>query len=854
MLSRALDGIRINVLLGRSGIRAFALSRSHDGCRLSACGLIQKSDMQQLTLASKKVRKLFKISARTVLELGSELISSDIIAFYELVKNGFDARSPDGVDVAFKIVLRRNAYLSLRKKAVAARDARSEKPPKPAPSIVELRNELFERLNPDAKELVEAFKAAVAPARDYDAFIELLDRAQAEFNTIAVSDRGTGMSKEDLEKTFLVIGTPSRKKDIEAAFKRGATSAPYLGEKGIGRLSAMRLGNRLRVVTARKDDGRLNVLDIDWNRFADLDAMLDQIAISPTKGGAKPNSEWSGTSIIIGDLAEDWTKDRASLMAEYDFARLTDPFTDPKMRPRIGLTWNGDRLSIPWMNRDLIASAHASAKGKYRIVSGEPQLEIEFEARDLGYPHPIERRTRTMSRVDLEGAVIGTSKVIDDSALTSVGPFDFEVYWFNRRRLGTIEAIGDKRVVKDLQEKWSGILLFRDRFRVFPYGEDEDDWLGLDRKALRKSGYVLNKTQFVGRIQISRIGNPDLVDQTNREGLRETPEQFVLLEVLRFVIQEELWQFFRDMDSQYKEQKIDLSDAKVKVDTLETRAKTALRRIRQLAPPEAGDSVDSLQQTLHEFSEFAQQARQRIEQVEQEGRQMIDMAGVGLMVEVVAHELARASENALAALDSLHGKTLPAEVAAQVSTLRSEMKSISKRVRILDPLSVSGRQRTEIFDLNELVQQTFEAHESQFARQNIKLETDIGSKPLKVRAVKGMVVQILENLISNSAYWLEMRQEREPNFKPRISVTVHSGPPTILYEDNGRGIAVENREKVFTPFFSLKEKSKRRGLGLFIAREAAQHHGGTLALDEAVNPETKRLHRFIFELPEKAAV
>ena len=35
--------------------------------------------------------KLFKVTARTVLELGSELISSDVIAFYELIKNGFDA-------------------------------------------------------------------------------------------------------------------------------------------------------------------------------------------------------------------------------------------------------------------------------------------------------------------------------------------------------------------------------------------------------------------------------------------------------------------------------------------------------------------------------------------------------------------------------------------------------------------------------------------------------------------------------------------------------------------------------------------------------------------------------------------
>jgi len=96
-----------------------------------------------------------------------------------------------------------------------------------------------------------------------------------------------------------------------------------------------------------------------------------------------------------------------------------------------------------------------------------------------------------------------------------------------------------------------------------------------------------------------------------------------------------------------------------------------------------------------------------------------------------------------------------------------------------------------------------------------------------------------------------LRAEREKSFRPEISIEVHSGPPSIVYEDNGRGIAPDNRENIFKPFFSLKEKSKRRGLGLFIAREAAQYHGGTLALDETINPDTGRLHRFILELPDK---
>ena len=74
-------------------------------------------------------------------------------------------------------------------------------------------------------------------------------------------------------------------------------------------------------------------------------------------------------------------------------------------------------------------------------------------------------------------------------------------------------------------------------------------------------------------------------------------------------------------------------------------------------------------------------------------------------------------------------------------------------------------------------------------------------------------------------------------------------PPTIVFEDNGPGIAQENRERVFRSFFSLKEKAKRRGLGLFIAQECANYVGGSLTLDPIPTSPNGRLNRFMLELP-----
>jgi len=797
---------------------------------------------------------LFKVTARTVLELGSELISSDIIAFYELIKNAFDAGSKTGAEIRFQIVLRRNAYLRLRARALTPSHAdatRSAKGRLESALLQDLLTELSASLDTGAGvEAVRGFRDEVGASESVEAFVAKLDEAYRSWNTIDIGDSGSGMSLAELTENYLVIGTASRKREVDRVIAARGEKTPYLGEKGIGRLSAMRLGDRIRVETARVNDKALSLLEIDWRRFNDLDAMVEDIRIEPKRGGQKPSPTWSGTRLTIGDLAEDWTEGRVKTFAEYDFSRIVDPFTDPKSRPRIAIFWNGSRIAIPWMDRTLLEYAHAAFKGAYVIEAGEPVLRVELEATDLGFAHPHEVDAVTLTLPDLEAVVIGTSQELPSSALMTVGSFEFEAYWYNRRRLGRIDSIGDQRAVRDLQKKWSGILLFRDGFRVFPYGDDDDDWLGLDRKALGRPGYILNKTQFVGHVQISRTRNPHLVDQTNREGLRATPEQQVFVTLLQHVIRDLLWDFLRDIERRHKHLPLDLGDVKAEVGRLEARAKAALTRVRKLVPTDEEGIVDDLQQAFMEFSDLTDRAQNRITEVEADSRQMVQMAGVGLMVEVVAHELARASESALEALEALRGKEMPTEIRARLETLRAEMKSVSKRLRVLDQLSVSGRQRSELFDLGELIEDLREGHAAQFRRHNITFKVDKPKGPIRIRVVKGMVVQILENLISNSVYWMQLRGSREARYAPTISIRIDADPVTVYFSDNGRGIAPDHREKVFRPFWSLKEKSKRRGLGLFIARENATYLGGRLTLSDKADPQTKRLHEFVLELPE----
>ena len=249
-----------------------------------------------------------------------------------------------------------------------------------------------------------------------------------------------------------------------------------------------------------------------------------------------------------------------------------------------------------------------------------------------------------------------------------------------------------------------------------------------------------------------------------------------------------------------------------------------------------------------EFSRYAAKARERVAEMEKDADQMLAMAGIGLMVEVVAHELTRSAEDALDILNSLKRKSVPEEIRQRLESLRASMNSISKRLRILDPLSVTGRQRKERFKLDELVQEILDAHEVQFLRHNIEVDILMPDKPVEISAVKGMVVQVLENLISNSLYWMDVEKQRKMSRKSTLTIAVEDNPPRVRFSDNGPGISEQYKDRVFDLFFSLKDKSRRRGLGLFIAKEAAEHNGGALTLDGDVTNNEGRFTTFDYRV------
>jgi len=773
----------------------------------------------------------FKVAARTLLHLGAELISSDAVALQELIKNAFDAGSKRvTVDVVVRVPHATAHELAeqIRKEERGRDGAASQTALDHARSVLQAA---VDATAPGAKALVRQ----VAEARDWSTLRDALTEA----NYLVVADTGEGMSLQTLRDAFLTIGTRSRhaarlQQRADGPLARGQRA--ILGEKGVGRLSAMRLGTRLHVESTTAGEDHWNVLDIDWSWFShESDALLEEFPVAPRVGAPKERPEESGTRIRISGLTSEWTRERLEELAKYEFSKLTDPFTETPVFP-IQLRFNGEPVPIPRFNRLLLENAHATVRASFAEA---PRTDAADGVVGMRLTGTMRYRGRERVFV-LEGTHLVSVADSTPRVLRSLGPFDVEIYWYNRRILTALEGIGDRRLVLRLVNEWGGgVMVFRDGFRVLPYGGPEDDWLGLDRIALGSPGYKVNRAQLIGRLSISSVRNPALTDQTNREGLRDSDEKRALIRLLRHIIQTEFRTFLDQTDAADRPREpvaVDELDERVQEEAKEIRKNLAelIRRVPALREQQPlldaiGGAVDRLRVLMDEVRELASQY--------EAGRgQLLNLAGIGLTVEMLAHELNRATEHALRTLADAPDQGLPRQVESLVRTLETQLKTLQKRLRILDPLSTTARQRKELFDVVELVRDTIDAHRDRLERERIDVRLGVEPRSahprLPIRAVKGMVVQILENLLANSVYWLRQQRTLDPSHASQICIVVDTKAKTLSVTDNGPGVAPELKERIFEAFFTTKPAGTGKGLGLFIAREIAKYHGAELFLAE----------------------
>lgn len=789
-----------------------------------------------------KPNTTFLVAARTILHLGRELITSDEIAINELIKNAFDAGS-ESVNVTICCPVPTEW---LRKLIQDTRESEDDFETIKSGVIQALEEARIDReCGPATVAYLDERLSDIEACDSIEETIEVLE----EINFIEVADSGSGMEEKSIVPIFLTVGTDNR-----LAKPKPDGPDQYLGNKGIGRLAMMRLGQRARVITWTDSGPRAYQVDFDWRLFDTADLQIHDIPLNTSKVRIKKDSE-SGTRVRIFALRGDWTPDGEQATNLQDFIRrLRSPFSPTrKFRIRVKIN-DGSAMPFPKLSDEIQELAD-----QHLILEFYPQraktlkdsiLTLTLKtAADAESGSPQLRSGEAVRRmlVDVTKAKDRSDVPIDLKAFQAIGPFKLNILRFNRRILREKVKTDWPNVKKEIDLWAGGIAIYRDGFRVgFTGSERDGDWLGLDSKALRGSGYVVNRIQVMGALEITHHGNKNLKDLTNREGLISTPEAEMLKDLLLQVAIQPLRSYVQDEDEKTKQKQLEqlVNDGTATLADRLILAKQDVNALKDGVPNSLKASVSSLNEHLHFISNQVKKFETAIDKTNEGREDILELAGIGNVMHGVMHELTRTTAQTRKLMREL-ANTADTETQEILTKLETEIRAINVRLQQMDPLMPGARHVKKDIEVEKLTRTILKGYESLFDRNDIDVDISIIPKDasLKVKMVPGFLSLALENLVSNSTYWLSQRDDTAD--RGLISIEIDAQAGTIAFKDNGPGIEYADRDRVFLPGFSLR---KGKGYGLYLAREVSEYHKGRLYLDPQTDTNG-RLHTFILELP-----
>lgn len=723
------------------------------------------------------------------------------------------------------------------------------------PSDKKPEDDKGDRLRPRARlmrtlgqELISNEVAAVIElvknAYDADAtrvLVQFASPLEIGAGSIEVLDNGHGMSLDVVRTVWMEPATPSKRdRRRSQSFDRR-----YLGEKGIGRFASSRLADELEVVSRGQGESKEVYAVFDWRQFDIEERYLDEIIVlweerPPTE--VCPNGSiqtlWrtakespskqalsQGTILRMSGLRQTWEAKQFEDLRR-GLARLISPrlVKEQEFNVELALPPEFSEFSTTIQPPAILKHPHYTVKGSiardgtYRLT-----YRVLAEGKQHEYRGVFVRAKASKDRWEVrdKGEVEDTDNIHD----LECGPLEIELRVWDRDELGNVlqkvhSTVQDIR--RDL-DAMAGINIYRDNFRVLPYGEPQDDWLRLDIRRVQNPTLRLSNNQIYGIIHITADGNPKLKDQSNREGLDENQAlrdlRMVLIAGLARLEQERYKSRPRDKSkrkpvggifSRFNLQPLtDFIARKLPKD------KEAKQLVRSTEA--AFDThLKEIQTVLARYQRLAMLG-QLVDHVLHEGRQPI--AGIINEAELGLEDIEKSKAANKDHID---------QAARRLSTIRRLAGVLATAFKRMEPFGGRLRGRPAQLYLEEIIKDAFSIFESDLKRLDVKVT--LPKSQTLVRVDPSEMEEIIINLLSNSLHWLEQKSLRSREIMVGLE-RKQSEEIEILFSDSGPGVPRENREAIFDPYFSTRPEGV--GLGLSITGEiVTDYYDGSLELLE----------------------
>lgn len=651
----------------------------------------------------------------------------------------------------------------------------------------------------------------------YDAFaknveVKLENLDDIEKGTIVIQDDGIGMSKDTVVNHWMEPATLNKKELVDEYKKNsshdGIVRVP-LGEKGIGRFGAHKLGNCIKLISRceseNENESREVYFEINWNDF-DNDKYLNEVGIEVYEREPQVfigNS--SGTRIEIYNLRHKWNA-REFRNVYRNILALNSPFkADDSFSVKVITNhkeWKKGLISFSELQDRALYKAKIVIKDdvikeySYEFKPWDILSKVKYRKSNEYENTPIydleDKKNR--KRINLAPFQIGTVTI-------ELRIFDLDSYILN------LGFPNDKSTLKNYLKQNGGIAIYRDNMRLYEYGEESNDWLGLGARRINNPSKTISGRLVVGAVYLDRLSSGDLIEKTSREGFIENSAYECLVKAVLYAI-----------SCVENDRMLDKADLRLYYSgTYKNPVVDSVRKLIETVDKKVKD--ENLKKEINS-------ALGNIEKEYLEINKMyVKSSSIGLNMSMVIHEidkiLKELEKGVIEEGVSIHIKRLVSDLAMRISSYAELIKNTkSKKVTI-----------------SSLVEGTLNVFKYRIRAHKLIIENIIETDGIKVECAESLVRSAIMNVLDNSIYWLEKYEigEKKILFMEYIPETGYRG---LIIVDNGKGFTLPE-DKLVMPFISKKEDGM--GLGLHLVNEIMGTIGGKLIFPDIMD----------FDVPEE---
>lgn len=669
--------------------------------------------------------------------------------------------------------------------------------------------------------------------------------------TLIIEDNGIGMDFKNLKNGFMRLSSTDKVHNpVSEKFNRKKA-----GKKGIGRFSTQRLGSKLTIITRKKEMSLALKIVINWDSYkidTDLSDIKNEITYISWDVEYK-----NGTQIIIENLRESW--DNVEIRRVYRYiSNLLQPdfLSDRSKNLNIAKEKNKDNSFAVYCCKINQENQEDEISAPDKILFNKAIAEIK------GWVDSDRNGFCTINSEKLEidkndeipvGASNSKNEIEKFEVLKNV---HFKAYYFiyNRPHYYNLDSNFTSLELNSIQkisEESSGVKLYRNGFRVYPYGEKGNDWLSIDRKLAKLRGdnginIPFGNVNLFGFIEIiDNTNEKNLFEETaSREGLIEDDvfkelQNFIYktlhIAMLRIASAEKLIEL---KDKKEKGSEKESESFKNKIESFDS-IKKSVAELQEKIKQDDPDKDEYIASFLKELPKQIDATKSDFEEQIKENGMLRVLAGIGLVIGEFVHEIEQFDTIFKSKIKFLRKKIKDALLLGKVNDLEDAFLAYQSYTAYFRA-SVSQNAKREIkpINLKITINTFFRQLESNSSKANITIVKKFLDQYLITCPMHPSEwLSILFNLYTNSKKAIKRNKDIE---KGRILIKIAhiASKVHIEFSDNGDGISKDNREKIFIPFYTtsnpvdseeldLKDNSGT-GLGLYIVQKIIKSYNGTI--------------------------